>query len=56
MSYHISKTLTLPFEQAIAKVSDALKSEDFGVLTDIDVEQTLRKKLNVDFRPYLILG
>ena len=56
MSYHISKTLTLPFEQAIAKVSDALKSEDFGVLTDIDVEQTLRKKLNVDFRPYRILG
>ena len=56
MSYHISKTLTPPFEQAITKVSDALKSEGFGVLTDIDVEQTLRKKLNVDFRPYRILG
>jgi uncharacterized protein (DUF302 family) len=56
MSYYISKTLQIPFTDAITRVTDALREEGFGVLTDIDVEATLRSKLNVDFRPYRILG
>ncbi len=44
------------FEQAIQKTTSALKEEGFGVLTEIDVRDTLKKKLNVDFRPYVILG
>lgn len=56
MTYHFSKKLKMPFEQAIARVTEALKTEGFGILTEIDVQQTLKKKLNVDFRPYRILG
>ncbi len=56
MTYHFSKKLKLPFEQAIARVTEALKKEGFGILTEIDVQQTLKKKLDVDFRPYRILG
>ena len=56
MSYYFSKKTEGDFEQVIAKVSDALKDEGFGVLTDIDVTATLKKKLVVDFRPYRILG
>ncbi len=44
------------FEQAVAKVTAALESEGFGVLSEIDIQATLRKKLDIDFRPYLILG
>jgi uncharacterized protein (DUF302 family) len=56
MSYYFSKKLAWGFEEAIEKVTEALKSEGFGVLTEIDVNETLKKKLDVDFRPYKILG
>jgi len=56
MAYYFSKTLQTSFEEAIAKVTEELKREGFGVLTDIDVQATLKKKLNVDFRKYRILG
>lgn len=56
MIYHFSKTLRLPFDTAIAQVTEALKREGFGILTEIDVQQTLKKKLDIDFRPYRILG
>ena len=56
MAYSFSKTLNVPFDEAVTKVTEELKKEGFGILTDIDVQGTLKKKLNVDFRKYLILG
>lgn len=56
MTYHFSKKLQIPFHEAISRVTDALKQEGFGILTEIDVQQTLKKKLDIDFRPYRILG
>lgn len=56
MSYYFSKTLEMPFEEAIQHVIEELKKDGFGVLTEIDVKSTLRKKLDVDFRNYRILG
>jgi uncharacterized protein (DUF302 family) len=56
MEYGFSKVLSIPFEQAIEKVTEELKKEGFGVLTTIDVRETLKKKLDVDFKKYVILG
>src|SRR4030043_19571 len=56
MSYYFTKELNSSFEAAITKITEELKKEGFGILTDIDVKATLKKKLDVDFRPYRILG
>jgi len=56
MSYCFTRTLNLSFEKAIAGVTEELKKEGFGILTEIDVKETLKKKLDVDFRRYKILG
>ena len=56
MKYYFSKQLDVPFDDAVAKVTEALGREGFGVLTDIDVSATLKKKINADFRKYRILG
>jgi uncharacterized protein (DUF302 family) len=54
--YAFTTVLNISYEDAISKVTDALKEEGFGVLTEIDVKATLKKKLGVDFRKYVILG
>jgi len=56
MGYYFSKTVDDDFDTAISKVTEELKKEGFGVLTEIDVKATLKKKLDVDFRRYKILG
>jgi uncharacterized protein (DUF302 family) len=56
MSYYSSKTLAMSFDEIIIKVTEELKKEGFGIITEIDVKETLKKKLNVDFRKYKILG
>lgn len=56
MSYYFSKTLGLSFDEALVRVTEELKKEGFGILTEIDVKETVKKKLNVDFRKYKILG
>ena len=56
MEYYFSKTLNESFDNAIEKVTEALKAEGFGILTEIDIKATLKKKLDVDFYNYKILG
>ena len=56
MSYYFSKTLETSFDNALFRVTEELKKEGFGILTEIDVKETLKKKLDVDFRKYRILG
>ncbi len=56
MSYYFNKTVKMSFDEAITRVTEELKKEGFGILTHIDVKETLKNKLNVDFRLYKILG
>jgi len=56
MKYGYSQKVDLSFDEAIEKVTKELQNEGFGVLTDIDIQKTLKKKLNVDLKPYRILG
>jgi uncharacterized protein (DUF302 family) len=56
VSYDMSVTIQSPFEQTVAHVKEALKTEGFGVLTEIDVQRTLREKLGVEMERYVILG
>lgn len=56
MSYTFSKTINKDFEEVVRLTTEELKKEGFGVLTEIDIQQTMKMKLNVDFRKYKILG
>lgn len=56
MSYYIAKIVSMPFEAAVADVTDKLKEQQFGVLTDIDVQATLKSKIGAEFPKYRILG
>lgn len=56
MAYYFSKTLDAPFDEAVEKTTAALKQHGFGVLTRIDVKNTLKEKIGAEFRPYVILG
>lgn len=56
MSYYFAKTLPLAFDDAVRRATEALKQEGFGIITEIDVKDTLKKKIDVDFRSYRILG
>lgn len=55
-TYGFGASLQLPYEEAVQRVKNALKTEGFGVLTEIDVRQTLREKLAIEMEPYVILG
>ena len=56
MSYYLGKVLALGFDESVRRVTEALKREGFGIITEIDVKATLKNKINVEFRPYRILG
>jgi uncharacterized protein (DUF302 family) len=56
MSYYSSKTLAMSFDEAVIKITEELKKGGFGIITEIDVKETLKKKLDVDFRKYKIFG
>lgn len=55
-NYGLSVTVSIPYEQAVERIRDELSKEGFGILTEIDVKATLKKKLDAEFRPYIILG
>ena len=55
MSYYLGKMLPLGFDEAVRRVTEALKLEGFGIITEIDVKATLKSKIKVEFRPYRIL-
>jgi uncharacterized protein (DUF302 family) len=56
MDYYFSKTIDVGFDTAVEKTTQALKNEGFGILTEIDIKATLKKKLDVNFKKYTILG
>ena len=56
MSYYLGKMLRMPFEEAVTRTTEALKKEGFGIITQIDVKETLKSKIGVDFPAYRILG
>lgn len=56
MNYYFNKTLKIDFNESIEKVTEALKAEGFGVLTEIDIKKNLKSKLDVNFNNYIILG
>lgn len=56
MAYYLAKSVSMPFDEAVARTTEALKQEGFGIITEIDIRDTLKRKINVDFRPYRILG
>ena len=56
MKYYFNKILEVSFDEAVTRVTEELKKEGFGILTEIDVKETLKKKLDVDFKKYRILG
>ncbi len=56
MTYYYAKTIARPFDEVVAATRDALSQEGFGVITEIDVRQTMKAKIGEDFRPYTILG
>lgn len=56
MSYYFSKTLPVGFEEAVRRATEALQGQGFGIITEIDVQQTFKAKIGIDFRKYRILG
>lgn len=56
MIYYFSRTIEGGFDEVVGRTREALKQEGFGIITEIDVQATLKSKIDVDFRPYLILG
>lgn len=56
MTYYFARTLPIPFEEAVPRVEDALMQEGFGIISRIDIKETLKQKIDVDFHPYCILG
>ena len=56
MDYYLRKIINIPFQEAVTKVTEALKKEGFGILTKIDVQEKFKEKLGIDFKKYLILG
>ncbi len=56
MKYYFNKSLAMPFDEAVSRVTEELKKEGFGILTQIDVKETLKTKFDVDFKKYKILG